>query len=641
MRRIAIYFFYDRDGIVDKYVNYFLNDLKKNVERLIVVCNGKLTPQGRKEFQNFTNEIIVRENKGFDVWAYKEGIEYIGWDNLEKYDELLMINFTIMGPLYPFKEMFDKMDSRKELDFWGITKFHKFPDDPWGLIEYGYIPEHIQSHFIAVRKAMLTSYEFRKHWEKMRMIKTYFESVSYHESIFAKKFNDKNFKSDTYIDSEDLKDYTDHPIIDYPMEIIRDKRCPIIKRRSFFNPYDDYLTRNIGRSTIKAMKYIEENIDYDMDMMWENILRTQNMYDIKNILHLNYILSNDYKIEKVEESPKVALFFHIYFEDLIEECYKYAQSMPEYADIYITTDKEKKKEKIEEIFLKLKNKVDIKVIENRGRDVSAFLIPNRKEILKYDYACFAHDKKTKQLKPESKGEDFKYKCLENILGSRNFVENIIRLFIRNPRLGLLSPLLPNHADFYANLGREWGENYDETVRFLKSLDIENIDIDLNKSPVAPYGTMFWFRPRAFKKLLTREWKYEDFPKEPNKIDGTMLHAVERAYPFIAQEAGYYSANVMNEEFGKIEITNLNFMLSQLNKTLYSNKLIKVHGMHYFLIRFLDEILGDKMTFRRLLRIYAISKLPGFIRKPLVKIKKYLRKKIRKFIKRDKYLDTDI
>ena len=49
MKRVAIYFFYDKNGIVDKYVNYFLEDLKKNLDRLIIVCNGKLTSKGREE----------------------------------------------------------------------------------------------------------------------------------------------------------------------------------------------------------------------------------------------------------------------------------------------------------------------------------------------------------------------------------------------------------------------------------------------------------------------------------------------------------------------------------------------------------------------------------------------------------------
>ena len=625
MKRVAIYFFYDKDGVVDRYVNYFLEDFKKNLDRLIVVCNGKLTPEGRQEFSKYTNEIIVRENKGFDVWAYKEGIEYIGWDNLKNYDELIMLNMTIMGPIYSFKEMFDEMDSRKELDFWGITKFHKFPVDPWGLIKYGYIPEHIQSHFIAVRNPMLTSYEFKQHWEKMRMINTYFESVSYHESIFTKKFSDKGFKSDSYINSDDLKDFTDHPIIDYPKKIIEEKRCPIFKRRSFFNPYDDFLTRSMGRSSLELFKYIEENTNYDVNLIWDNILRVENMYDIKNTLHLNYNLPSNYNLLKDNNSKKIGLFFHIYFEDLIEECFNYASNMPEYVDIFITTDKENKKIKIENKFSELKNKVDIKIIENRGRDVSAFLVPNREEILKYDIACFAHDKKTKQLHPELKGEEFKYKCLENILGNKNFVNNIINLFIENPRLGLLSPPAPNHAEFYGNLGREWGENYDITVEFLKDLKIE-INVDKGKAPIAPYGTMFWFRPKAMKKLLEKTWKYEDFPKEPNKIDGTILHAIERAYPFVVQEAGFYSANVLNEDFTRVEMTNLGFMLSSLNKTLYSNKLFQHYGMQYFLLDFMKKTLGGKLKFRNLLKMFIISKMPEGMRNFLIKVRKKFRRR---------------
>ena len=623
MKRVAIYFFYDKDGVVDRYVNYFLEDFKQNLDRLIVVCNGKLTPGGREEFSKYTNEIIVRENKGFDVWAYKEGIEYIGWDNLKNYDELIMLNMTIMGPIYSFKEMFDEMDSRKELDFWGITKFHKFPVDPWGLIKYGYIPEHIQSHFIAVRNPMLTSYEFKQHWEKMRMINTYFESVSYHESIFTKKFNDKGFKSDSYINSDDLKDFTDHPIIDYPKKIIEEKRCPIFKRRSFFNPYDDFLTRSIGGQSLKLYNYLKENKKYDTDLIWENLLRTENMYDIKNTLHLNYSLPSRYTLNKLENNHKIGLFLHIYFEDLIDECFDYSSNLPEHADIFITTNSEEKKKKIEKKFSTLKNKLDIKVIENRGRDVSAFLIPNSEEILKYDMACFAHDKKTKQLKPQLKGEDFKYKCFENILGSKEFVCNVINLFLENPKLGLLSPFEPNHAEFYSNIGREWGHsgnnNYSLTCDLLSKLDIE-INVDKNKTPVAPYGTMFWFRPRAFKKILEKDWKYEDFPKEPNKIDGTILHAVERVYPFVAQDAGYYSANLLNEEYTKIELTNLNFMLAELNRALYSNKVLAKNGKHYFLVRNLKELLGGKLSFIKLLRIYAVAKLPDFIKKPLVIIK---------------------
>jgi lipopolysaccharide biosynthesis protein len=54
----------------------------------------------------------------------------------------------------------------------------------------------------------------------------------------------------------------------------------------------------------------------------------------------------------------------------------------------------------------------------------------------------------------------------------------------------------------------------------------------------PVGTMFWARPAALApfKRLGLSWK--DYPREPVPYDGTILHAIERLVPFVAQGAGY-------------------------------------------------------------------------------------------------------
>ena len=43
-KRACIYFIYDRDGIVDRYVIHQLEDMRKNVAVLHCVINGNLTP---------------------------------------------------------------------------------------------------------------------------------------------------------------------------------------------------------------------------------------------------------------------------------------------------------------------------------------------------------------------------------------------------------------------------------------------------------------------------------------------------------------------------------------------------------------------------------------------------------------------
>ena len=103
--RLLIFFFYDRDGIVDEYVTYMLSDMKKNVKKIIFVSNGKIEPASKEKISFLADEIIERENKGLDVWAYRSALESEGWETLKKYDEVIMMNTTIMGPVYPFKEM--------------------------------------------------------------------------------------------------------------------------------------------------------------------------------------------------------------------------------------------------------------------------------------------------------------------------------------------------------------------------------------------------------------------------------------------------------------------------------------------------------------------------------------------------------
>ncbi|MEI2283285.1 rhamnan synthesis F family protein [Paenibacillus polysaccharolyticus] len=566
-KRLGIFFFYDEEGIVDDYVTYLLNDIKIHLNRLIIVCNGKITPDGRMKLELLTNDLIVRENKGYDVWAYKEGIEYLGWEHISQYDEMILFNSTMYGPLESFNDMFHDMEG-EDLDFWGITKFHEVTYDPFGTIKYGYIPEHIQSHFIAVRNKMLTSSEFQKYWNNMRPVNSYIEAIGFHEAIFTKEFSDKGYTWNTYVNTSDLEGYTYHPILMMPLELIKNRKCPIIKRRSFFHDLSDFLNNTTGEQTMEAYEYIQANLPYDTSMIWDNILRTNNQADIKNAMNHNFILSSK-SSNGNSHTSKVALVLHIYFEDKISYCLNYAKSMPPETDVYVTTGSEANKKLILEEFKTLKcSKLEVIVIKNRGRDVSSLLVGVRQYLMNYDYVCFAHDKKTKQLHPYVKGESFSYKCFENTLKNSHFVNNIIETFNENPRLGILSPPPPNHADFYFTIGNEWSINLDNTKKLSEKLNL-TVDMVGHKEPISPLGTMFWFRPQAMKTLLEYEWKYEDFPEEPNNVDGTMLHAIERIYPYISQQEGYFPAWVMADTFARIETTNLYYMLRQINRAYFS------------------------------------------------------------------------
>lgn len=557
--RLAVYSFYDKDGIVDDYVPFFLKDIKRNASEVILVSNGKLTEESKLKLKGTADVILERENKGFDFWGYKTGIEYYGWEKISEYDELIICNSTVYGPLYPFEEMFGEMNKR-DLDFWGITQYHNNENDAPD-IKFGYLPNHIQSYFMVFRKSIFLNNEFKEYWKTLQPIKSYEEAVGENEAVLTKKFEDLGYKWDVYVYDRELKDHTSSAIFYYPLELIKNKKCPVIKVKTFSRCYNNNVDSARGMSMLGVTDYIKKHTNYNVDLIFDNILRTGNIGNIKNQLHLNYILPKYYQTSNPNQE-KAALFMHIYFEDQIDKLLRYSQNIPEWFDIIITTDTEEKKYMIEQSFSKINcSKLSVVLVKNRGRDVSALLVGLNQHVFDYNLICFIHDKKSSQIKLLSVGEYFADNCYENLLCSTEYANNIVALFQEDKRLGVLVPPYPNQGDFTTLPGREWTCNFENTVKLAAEIGI-NVDINSQIPPIAPLGSMFWFRPEALKKLFEKEWKYEDFEEEPMSVDGTISHAIERIYCFAAQSELFYSGCIVNDEYAKAELTVINCLLQQ-------------------------------------------------------------------------------
>lgn len=624
VNRFAIYLFYDKDGIVDDYVIYYLKELGKFVKYLLVVVHGALTDESRKKIETVCDEILIRENKGCDVTAYRVGLSHLTEEKIETYDEYILGNSSLVGPIYPFEEMFETMN-KKDLDFWGITKHHKVDFDCFNTCKYGYIPEHIQSSFMVIRRSLFITDEYKNMWRNLPQIDTYEQAIGWFEAIFTKEFSEMGFKHDVYINTDDLDGYTRYPLMMMSFELIKNRKCPVMKLKSFSQNYYDFITDTVCNSTVDTYEFIDKHTDYDVNMIWDNILRNCNMADIKNLMHLNYILPKDHKlVDNYTNNKKIALLIHIYYDELIDYCINYAKNMPKYADLLISVSKESLLEKIEQEVKNLPfNNTKVILIENRGRDVSSLLVGFAPYINKYDYICFVHDKKTTQIKPYCNGQSFSYKCFENLLGSEDFIENILKTFDDNPRLGMLMPPPPNHGHFYQIVGSEWASNYENTLALAHKLKL-NCHISWEKEPISPLGTMFWFRSKSLRTLFDYNWKYDDFPPEPNGFDGSILHAIERVYGFVVQHEGYYPAWVMNDKFASIELTNIHFMLREINSPLLSK---------YYTTNLLDMTEKLKSNFKVSwdssmgLRQYAVTKLPTCVVNIIRRMKWFIKRKL--------------
>lgn len=576
-KRLVIFSFCDKDGVADKYIETLLGGVIPNCNRMVVVVSGKINNAGMELFKKFTTEIIEFESGHCCFSAYKHGLEYIDRDKLSEYDEIILMNHAMFGPIYPLGEMFSEMN-RRDVDFWSVAGRSGVSVCCDNVNSgYGYIPENIQSDFLAIRSSLIKSKKYQDVLERYVPVKVSGKCKDKCDAAFIEEFEKLGFKFGTYVNTTDLEDYTRYPLLVTADELVKNRKCPFIETGLFSRSYYDILGDCLGNCAVDVLNTIKTNSDYDIELIWQHILRTANMADIKHLMQLNYILPKNYEYNtQAPQKMKTALMMHLYYEDLIDYCLNYAMSMPDESDLIITVTSEKMKNAVLKKASGLNfKKVIVEVIENIGRDISSLLVGCAPYVNDYDLVCFVHDKKTRQVKPYCNGEAFSYKCFENNLASKEYVSNIINTFDKNPRLGLLTPPPPNHGNFYETVGEEWSSNYDNTVQLAAKLGLK-VNIDCKKEPIAPLGTMFWFRPNAMKTLFDFGWKYSDFPKEPNDFDGTLLHAIERIYPFVVQYEGYYPAWVMTDKFAQTEITNLHFMLRELNSVLlqkyYTNNL---------------------------------------------------------------------
>ena len=147
-KRLIIYFNYHPNGQADVACRFAVQQMAA-VGQVFFVNNGPLQPESRQWAQGCCHTVLERENTGFDVGAYRDAVLQIGLDMLLHYDEVVLMNYTLAGPVGGVAAMFAAMDGRPELDFWGLTRHYAMRSHRFGGAK-AMVPEHIQSHFVVV-----------------------------------------------------------------------------------------------------------------------------------------------------------------------------------------------------------------------------------------------------------------------------------------------------------------------------------------------------------------------------------------------------------------------------------------------------------------------------------------------------------
>jgi len=259
--------------------------------------------------------------------------------------------------------------------------------------------------------------------------------------------------------------------------------------------------------------------------------------------------------------PK-AVFLHAFYidEEIHKEFVERINKIPQPCKVYISTDSDYKKKKLEEFYSDaLIHEFEIRVFPNRGRDIAPLIVGFKEVMQKYDIAIHLHTKKSPHNSKEF-GEAWRKYMLNQLLFNEISISNILSLF-DNPKIGLVFPVeWSNIKPFY-----EFGSNFELVKELVKLMTKDRVNLSESVPLEFPAGSFFWFRPKALEPLLNIGLDFYHFPAEPINPDGELPHAIERVFTFSCILSGYgFVKYKISEEEERIGNSNVDEYINYID-----------------------------------------------------------------------------
>lgn len=279
MNRILLYIHYNKFDEVSEHVLYQLEQIKPLFSRVILISNSRLEKNYMRKLEMIgITEIIQRANIGFDFAAWRDGMEYVGFDHLEKYDSVTLMNDTCIGPLWPLEPYFRSFESAIGCDFWGMTNFKKTK----------YFREHVQSYFVSYSREVVSSKVFKSFWMNVKSYDNVRQVIDNYETKFTSELKRTGFNYQVVFNTLGEKsDDMLHPDFSYyrPFDILN-HRVPFLKIKALQSHQEQ---ANQLKCEIKSISdfpsEILENVYSSIEFFSNEIVRNEKISIFKKVVN--------------------------------------------------------------------------------------------------------------------------------------------------------------------------------------------------------------------------------------------------------------------------------------------------------------------------------------------------------------------
>lgn len=265
MTRLVLASFYSKTGGVNEYFVYYLDQLRQYCDRLIVTVNGVVSEDGKERLLKKCDDLLIRENSGFDIGGHAYAAAWLGRDNFISYDEVILTNDTLYGLFIEPSVLIDRFE-KEDRDFASPTAF----DNGLWKREDSYLL-FLKKTCLAVVFDFLIAYG-------MENRNTYLDAIIFGEQSLSEALWGAGFKSYTFCETKN-----NVSVMLSPYEMISKYGLPLLKRKCMLmagnretSTTDDkarlnWIIKDSRRTDLwAALHYIQEKFDYPLALILDD-----------------------------------------------------------------------------------------------------------------------------------------------------------------------------------------------------------------------------------------------------------------------------------------------------------------------------------------------------------------------------------
>ena len=217
--RAAVLACFFPDGRIPDTLLLLIRGLRDVADTIILAGDCPLFPSELNKLEGLVRCAAFERRRQYDFGSYKRGLAFLKEKGLlQAADELIFINDSCYGPVYPLADAFGKM-AASPCDFWGLTGYRHGKNR--------FFKSFISSYFYVFRKSVIASGCLEAFMERIQGPYDRNDVIGHLETEFTAYLEERGFLWQTLCPDQELDN------IYNPVTLVEKYGAPLVKKKSF------------------------------------------------------------------------------------------------------------------------------------------------------------------------------------------------------------------------------------------------------------------------------------------------------------------------------------------------------------------------------------------------------------------------